>query len=109
MGGYKVGGGDGYVRNREFDKFGLGSGSAVRLADHRFLDMINLEKDKSEHFTTVNDFYKALKADPTSDRVKVNWGNRVLLELLSDETPGVDVEYLSIARSHEVAVRNWDS
>ena len=109
IGGYKVGGGDGYVRNREFDKFGLGSGDAVRLTDHRFLDMINLDKETSEHFTTVSDFYKALKADPTSDRVKVNWGNRVLLELLSDETPGVSVEYLTYARSDEVDVRNWDS
>jgi hypothetical protein len=109
IGGFKFGGGDGVAVNRAFDKFGLGSGDAVRLSDRRMLDMINLEKAEDDKFTSVNDFYKALKFDGDSDRVKVNWGNRILLELLSDETPGVSLEYLDIARNHEVEVRNWDS
>jgi hypothetical protein len=91
-----------------FDAYGVGSGDAMRVKDETLLQIVNYEKEEGDKFTSVAQYYEALDDPSQSERTAVKWNNIYLLDLFSENRPGMDSNYVPILREHEKEVMNYD-
>jgi hypothetical protein len=90
------------------DVYGVGTGDAIRVKDETLLQIVNYEKAEGDKFTSVAQYYKALDDPSQSERTAVRWNNIYLLDLFSENRPGMDVNFVPILREHEKDVLNYD-
>jgi Icc-related predicted phosphoesterase len=68
---------------------GIGWLDAIRISDQGLLRIVNYGKDEDEKITDINEFYRIMDS-PGVEKPKIYWNNPHVLDLFSDERPGMN-------------------